>query len=79
MTSAGKKKSNGAKGMQHSSGHITDFIGIKDVMAAVGVYAEENRGNTNHFFLALETYQKDPFNLKFYQKSKSGLRFANFR
>ncbi|GFT54021.1 hypothetical protein TNCV_153821 [Trichonephila clavipes] len=41
----GEKKSNGAKGMQHSSGHITDFIGIKGVMAAVGVYDEEGRGN----------------------------------
>ncbi|GFT38988.1 hypothetical protein TNCV_3690801 [Trichonephila clavipes] len=45
MTSAGKKKSNGANGMQHSSGHINDFIGIKGVMAAVGVYVEEGRGN----------------------------------
>ncbi|GFS86751.1 uncharacterized protein TNCV_2407531 [Trichonephila clavipes] len=31
--------------MQHSSGHITDFIGIKGVMAEVGVYVEEGRGN----------------------------------
>ncbi|GFU94018.1 uncharacterized protein TNCV_2391071 [Trichonephila clavipes] len=31
--------------MQRSSGHITDFIGIKGVMAAVGVYVEEGRGN----------------------------------
>ncbi|GFY73687.1 uncharacterized protein TNIN_372111 [Trichonephila inaurata madagascariensis] len=43
MTSA--KKSNGPKGMQHSSGHITDFIGIKGIMAAVGVYDEEGRSN----------------------------------
>ncbi|GFV68416.1 tetratricopeptide repeat protein 21B [Trichonephila clavipes] len=40
-----KKKSNGAKGRQHSSDHITDFISIKGVMAAVGVYVEEGRGN----------------------------------
>ncbi|PRD30079.1 UNVERIFIED_CONTAM: hypothetical protein NCL1_27489 [Trichonephila clavipes] len=31
--------------MQHSSGHIIDFIGIKGVMAAVGMYVEERRGN----------------------------------
>ncbi|GFY06958.1 uncharacterized protein TNCV_4090601 [Trichonephila clavipes] len=31
--------------MQHSYGHITDYIGIKYVMAAVGVYGEEDRGN----------------------------------
>ncbi|GFT00320.1 uncharacterized protein TNCV_2738741 [Trichonephila clavipes] len=30
--------------MQHSSSHITDFIGIKDVMATVGVYVEDCRG-----------------------------------
>ncbi|PRD27014.1 UNVERIFIED_CONTAM: hypothetical protein NCL1_36498 [Trichonephila clavipes] len=46
MTSA-KKKSNEVKGMHHSSGHITDFIGIKGVMAAVGVYVEEGRCNTD--------------------------------
>ncbi|GFV87410.1 uncharacterized protein TNCV_4033821 [Trichonephila clavipes] len=40
-----KKNSNGAKGMQLSSGHITDFIGIKGVMAAVGVYLEEGQDN----------------------------------
>ncbi|GFV07376.1 histone-lysine N-methyltransferase SETMAR [Trichonephila clavipes] len=40
-----EKKANGAKGMQHSSGHINDFIDIKGVMAAVGVYVEEGRSN----------------------------------
>ncbi|GFX12634.1 uncharacterized protein TNCV_3157551 [Trichonephila clavipes] len=40
-----KKKSNGAKGMQQSSGHIADIKGIKGAMAAVGVYVEEGRCN----------------------------------
>ncbi|GFW97812.1 uncharacterized protein TNCV_1425751 [Trichonephila clavipes] len=31
--------------MQHSSGHITDFISTKCDMAAGGVYVEEGRGN----------------------------------
>ncbi|GFU74981.1 uncharacterized protein TNCV_3752321 [Trichonephila clavipes] len=31
--------------MQHNSDHITDFNGIKGIMAAVGVYIEEGRGN----------------------------------
>ncbi|GFV18539.1 uncharacterized protein TNCV_2871721 [Trichonephila clavipes] len=40
-----RKKLNSTKGMQHSSGHITDFIGIKGAMVAIGVYVEEDRDN----------------------------------
>ncbi|GFV66998.1 uncharacterized protein TNCV_356841 [Trichonephila clavipes] len=32
--------------MQHSPRHITEFIGIKGVLAAVWVYVEEGGGNT---------------------------------
>ncbi|GFU81693.1 hypothetical protein TNCV_4501781, partial [Trichonephila clavipes] len=32
-----------------------------------------------NFLYPPETYQSDPFNPKFHQESKSGLRFAKFR